>query len=548
MDNSRFDDIIKSKLESHVDPIGPSGAEVSKMFDGLANVGTATATSMLVKTLVAASGIFLITTIFFIYRTYILEETITSLSGQIVADNLEAEPEVNQLAFSPDSIFWDSIAVITKRVVRQSSSNNDMEAKINGLVAENRRLRQSNASFALSSQDSQRFVNEVMGQLVATLEANPTLLEELFAGVDLQNILMDQSGFLEIRNSEEFSNEKKKVVSKEQKFTNQLSRNNIEALLTEVAKDESSRNALQNLVDGNSPEMSLEEKSDLLSSTDKEGQNEPFDAADLSEEQQVEVLSKYIAYDPEGTKEAAIKIDLDSTEMVTLNRFVDSKSKVIKRNIVAQPEQNLAEVRKDQFKENNKSWWFNGGLGLGSVEVSPTENNFVTSLKAAAEFKPNKRFGFALGANFHRVDGEVYDLTNVDYSNFEDITMNQQSDVKEVKLSLNWMDIPLEAKVYILPNGKINPYVTLSLRARAILKEAYTFETNQSGLLTSDFESGSKFSFPNYGVGTGIRFRVGTKFDGAIQLQKSLGGKKMGPLDIKYNTLQGQALLFYRLD
>lgn len=541
MDNSKFDDIIKSKLESHVNPSGPTGAEVSKLFDGLTNIGS-TETSILVKTLIAATSVLVLTTIFFIYRTYILEEKISSLRNQNIPEHI-INPTINQVSFSTDTLFWDSLNVITKRLLNENKS----DERRNDLIAKNKKLRQSNTPFNLSPKDSQRFVNQIMDQLIASLEENPEILQELFAGIRAPDDYTNIQSQLHIDLQEVGKPPISPIASKEQLFTEQLGNTKIEALLKELVSEQSSRVPLQNIMTGLSPETSEDDRIELLNTSENTESLNEIIIEKFSHQEQIELLAAYLKYDPVAVSEAASIIKLDSTDISALSIYANEK-KIVQENIAKPKVQNITETRIKQFKENKKSWWLSGGLGLGSIAISPTENSLVTSITTAVEFKPNQRFGFSFGADYHHANGEAYDLINANYSEFEYLTTGQVSDLKEIKVSLDWMDIPLVAKVYILPDGKINPFVTVSMQARIILNESYTLETNQSGALNSEFESDEKFAFPTYGVGTGLRFKVGTKLDGAIRLQKSLGGKKMGPLDIEYNTLKGQASLFYRLD
>lgn len=548
MDNSKFDDIIKSKLESHVDPSGPSGTEVSKMFDGLANVGV-TATSIVTKMMVAASSILLITTIFFIYRTYILEETILSLSDQISSQQIETSinnrGRINQIVYSTDTVFWDSLEVITRRVLSQNTSNQP-SFDINALLAENKKLKRESAPFSLSAQDSQRFVNEVMGQLVATLETNPKLLQELFAGVDLSQF---EQSFSEDMNADISTPVNAMGVSREKKVAGELGSNNVQALLKEIASEESGNKALQNIVNGYAPETTTDDQMRILNTSDE---NDSLNVETLSEKQQTKILSEFLKHDPDKVLQAAETIQLNSAEIEKLNKYVSEKTDIRNTDKVVDTQvylaKDIAAVREDQYKENNKSWWLYGGPGLGSTPINQLGNSLITSFKIASEFKPNERFGFSMGATYHYINGEKHNPDESAYYNFYDISDAVQADVKEIKINLHWMDVPLEAKFYILPNKKINPFVALSIRARATLSESYTFETNGDDYLNPEYEEGTKFIFPSYGAASGIRFKMGTKFDGAIQAQKSFGGKAMGPLKTNYNTFQGQVLLFYRLD
>jgi hypothetical protein len=543
MDNSRFDDIIKSKLESHIDPIGPSGSEVSLLFDGLSGISS-TAIAAVTKVLIATSGLLLITSLFFIYRTYILEETIISMQKNFVP--LDQNP--SQVLFQPDTLFWDSLEAITKRII--SNNNVTQNTRIApAAISKYQYANVSRPSFRLAPEDSQRFVNEVMEQLIATLESNPELFQELFAGARLP----ESPSSLDILSASETTT----MVNypKERKIAQGLKSDQLTSLLEKIAESASGYAVIENLINGYAAETKKEDQIGLLKN---EVIQEPFTIDNLSNQQLLDVFTEFIKYDPEAATQASEKIGMDSVEIAPIKAYAIEKQKINEnkdQKIISTPIKSLAEVRDEQYKENRKSWWLYAGPGIGSTPINEMGNATTYSFSLGTEFKPNDRIGISTGISYNHSNHEKhFDITSssdqniIDYYDFEKYTEEEQPEIKELKVNLNWIDIPLEARIYILPNNKINPFVSISLKARASISETHVFDTNQSGYISPNFESENKFTFPAYGFGSGIRYRIGTQFEGAIQIQKSLGGKKMGVLESQYNTLQGQALIFYRLD
>lgn len=189
MDKSRFDDIIREKLESHVDPSRPSGAEMSRLFAEIPKPASS-AISTMTKVLIAISSVLVIITIFLIYRNYRLEETMRSMQEEII----ELGKGGTDVTYFPDTLFWDSLQSITRRIVVQSQDAQRSESS--STIPFSNTSTPSISSLdqvQLSAVDSQKFVNQVIEQLIATVENNPQLLEELLRNVPVQRFSLQDS-------------------------------------------------------------------------------------------------------------------------------------------------------------------------------------------------------------------------------------------------------------------------------------------------------------------------------------------------------------------
>ena len=187
------------------------------------------------------------------------------------------------------------------------------------------------------------------------------------------------------------------------------------------------------------------------------------------------------------------------------------------------------------------------GAGGGPLNLDEFGTGNATSIKLAAEYKPQPRFGLSSGLEYYRTELESYNISEIDLSGFTGLPTDIGTTTKEVKVSLQWMDIPLEAKMYLIPNGRFNPYLGISVRARALLKEEYKIETTTDMDFVPGFTSETKFAFPAYGYSVGTQYKLNPKLNGALQFQHMIGGEEMGLFENHYNPIQIQGILFFEL-
>ncbi|MEP1096091.1 MAG: hypothetical protein ABJG78_13335 [Cyclobacteriaceae bacterium] len=538
MDKSRFDDIIKEKLELHVDPIGPSGSEVTRLFEELPNV-TAVATSVVSKVLVAASTLLFITSVFFIYRTYILEDTISSMRHEIIKLG-NSEPEINIMA---DTVFWDSLEVITNRVVtkNKATQNSAGLSSITSTIPTGTYYQQ----FQLSAQDSQRFVNDIMAQLVATLESNPELLQELMSQLPRVESNDDNGENPDFGTSTMTPDELKTRIVR-----NLDDQGVVEEILIRISTDSVESKRLLNIITRNDPSTSEEDQLGLFTTT----KSTETSIADLSDERQLEVLEEYLDQNPQKVAEVAQTMQMDDSSLSRIQQYAAMEDLEGKKSIdldslrldlpIALTAQ---EVREGQGKISNRAFLIGAGLGTGTVNLDELGNGTTSSIKLAAEYTPQPRFGFSSGIELYRTEVESYKINEVDFSPFTGLPTDIGSTAKEIKVALQWMDIPLEAKLYLIPNGKFNPYLGISVRARALLKEEYKIETTTDMDFVPGFTSGTKLAFPAYGYSLGTMYKLNPKLNGALQFQHMFGGEDMGLFGNHYNPIQVQGILFFEL-
>lgn len=543
MDKSKFDDIIREKLESHVDPSGPSGTEMSRLFSAIPKT-TTSAISNLTRVLIMVSSLMVFITIFLIYRNYYLEETMESLQMEVIRlGNSQSNASIVQ-----DTFFWDSLESITKRVLVQnrndSFTRSGIVSNLDGSLPQ--QLLQARP-FKLSALDSQKFVNQIIGDLIATMENNPELLKELFSNIEFQENPALDSLFIDRTpdHDDELSSEdfRKSIVRELDE------QGAIEKILQEIASDSVSSVVLGDIVFGSDPHSSADDQLNLNSAT----KDRRVDPGSLSEEKQQQVLDKYLAQNPTKLTEISKELKIDSTSILRLEEYtmmhsVERKNVDIDSLVLIRPNLLSNEaVREEQKKGRNKEWFIGGGLGFGIADLKEMDNAPVISVNSKIEYKPNKRIGLSSGIEFYSANGENYDVNNVDFSTFEDLPSNIQATAKEIKIYLKWLDLPIEAKIYFLPEKKIKPYVALSTRARVLIGEEYEIETNTDDIVPS-FQSKNKFVFPTYGVGLGANVDLNPRVKSGIQISHFLGGGELGVFENQYKVINGQAYLLFRLN
>ncbi|WP_109832102.1 outer membrane beta-barrel protein [Reichenbachiella versicolor] len=476
MDESKFDDILKGKLESHIDPGGPPPGQMARMLDDLPSVSSY-ASSSTVKYLAAASAVLFLTTIFLIYRTFMLEERIIELH-QVGNSTLA----MNQISGGESIIYYDSIA---KRSYRRVYIDQDGQ-RLDTIYSSN--YTRSGAAYRpMTALDSQVLVNQAMTQLIETMKSDPELLSEI-----LPEGTADQPVF----------------YASAPTSTSQ----------PELANDgmESTRGASIGLTPEEREALYNELRNEIIASLEQEQRelqkaiSDSLASADSNEEQ---------------------LIPIDSVEVME-----EDSAAVARRQ----------EMREQQKKIANRSWSLYGGMGPG---IAPTSfgNMFNGAFLGGVEYKFNKYIGVSSGLEYHIGNGESYEIDDLDLSVFEDLTAADLADAKELKFTVQWMDIPLEAKVYLMPDKKFQPYALVSLRSRLLLSESYKFETFDDQYLNADVEDGKSFSFPSVGYGAGFRVPINSKLDYAMQLQHSVGGQSLGGFNEKFNSVQGHALLIIKL-
>ena len=522
MDNNQFDDIIRGKVETHTYPSGPSGEEMSKLFEQLPHVTSSSSVSIN-RYVSLVSSVLLITTFLMIYRTLRLENTIESLETEII-DLKSQQPQLNYLS---DTIFWDSVQSIQNQVIiSQSSSSRDFD-------------KNPPSQLRLSAEDSQRFVNQVMAQLIAALESNPKMIRMLTGDQEVENIGIEETSA---------------TVTKEVLIQQISDANGVRSILKSIGEDPEEAEKLLKVINGYSG-IPNEDNLSIVSSASSGDQQSIQRAIDeLTENRAIEILESFLDEDPQKLADLAEKGGFSAEVVKNIQSYAASHD-VDKREIALIDTltfhrtlvRSNQEIRAEQKKVRNRSRLVGGGLGLGQLSLDELGNGNVLFLKVLAEYRPQQRWGFTGGLEFHTTEMENHDIRDVDFSNFEGLSQGIESNANEIKVSLQWLDVPLEAKMYLSKERKLNPYVLVSLRARALVGERYTFESS-SGYESPDFTSDHKFIVPTYSYGLGSYFYLNPKMNGAFQVSHSLGGEGLGLFEKQFNTVQLQGILFFDLD
>ena len=523
MDDKLFDKIIKEKAESHIDPSKPSGAEMSRLFDQLPPSGGgswfASTTNRVVS--VAATTL-LILTIFLIYRTFRLEETIELLDERVQQSSI---PQTNVI-YKYDTATVDSLARLSIRLNQRLDS-----------LLTNSAIRTSNLSNQTSTNDrvdlnEEQVANAVMAQLIKEIESNPALMEQI-----RKQLSMDEA-MTEDARTDVPEEEEPEVISSKTIASALIKEDVADEVLYDLASDPEHSKAISNLISDNDPN----EEDGLTMNISKE------EIENMSDEKKEQLLKEYLEYNPEAVASAVeassandetqeqLKEYMAATMVESKKMEVDSVERVTKI-------ENLEEIREEQAKARDRSILLGGGVGIGRVPIDGFGTAGTTSFKLTGEYQPNQRFGFATGAEFYTSSAETHDVGSVDLSNFNGLTLDD--DIDEVKVNLQWLDIPLEAKLYF-KRGKFSPYAIVSIRARALLKESYVFEGDDEDFSATP-ESEYSFILPSYGYGLGTQFYLNPKLNGALQFHHSIGGEGVGSNEQQLNTIQLQGIIYFDL-
>lgn len=526
MDNSLFDDIIKNKLEDHEDPSGPSASEMSRMLDsmpptpgGLSGISTAT------KIATAASVIFMITTIFLIYRTYLLNDTLTSVQYELI----KLGKQNQEILYKYDTLYWDSLQYYTRKAVREQYAAQPSET-----------AGQQVAAFQLNSQDSERLVRQLLNDLKKAVEQDPEFRKAILQQLDLpeEELPTFEAFASDSENDPLESMELKEIFREETK----PSKTDLAAVLLDLASDEDHARKLTNIMLGLDPDTPEEDQLSIPTSNVLKAE-----LLAMSDEEQAEMITDFSRSEPAVTNESIRSLGLDSVfeQTIDKNEFLLSVLPAEKDSL--QVSENLVDDTPPIVRKEKKpiSWWLQAGGGAGLVSINSTGNPSTTVLHAGVERRIGDRLGILVGAEYQSTEGESYDVENFDFSVFDDFDVE---DIKEIKTNLTWMDIPIEARFYVLPGRKINPFLGVSIRVRSLISESYKIETNSEGEFNPSFTNdNSAISFPTFGAGAGAQFQLNPRLFGELKVNQSFGGSQLDLLGDRLNTLQAQGSLFIRL-
>ncbi|MDW3192911.1 MAG: hypothetical protein R8G66_11120 [Cytophagales bacterium] len=527
MDSSRFDNIIKNKLEDHVDPSGPSAAEMSRMLDsmpqtpgGLSGISTAT------KISTAASVIFMITTIFLIYRTYLLNDTLTSVQHELI--NLGKQNQ--EILYKYDTLYWNSLQHYTRQAIREQYTQQPVPV-----------TSQQQAGFQFNAADSERLVGQLLKDLQKAIEEDPEFRATILQQLDLpEQELPAFEPF--VTNAEEDENPIKEEEGLIKAAVTQPTKTDLTAVLLDLASNEEHAKKLTNILMGMDPDTPEEDQltmpaSDVLKA----------ELMAMSEEEQADMITDFSRSEPQVTNASIRSLGLDSVFEKTLDR----NEFLLSTLTVEEDSLQLSNTTEDEMppvirKEKRPvAWWLNVGGGAGLVSINSAGNPSTTIFHAGVERRIGDRIGILAGAEFQSTEGESYDVENFDFSVFDAF---ESEDIKEIKTYLTWMDIPIEARFYVLPGRKVNPFLGVSLKVRSLLRERYVVETNSGGELTPAFtNNNSAISFPAFGAGAGAQFYLNPRLFGEVKVSQSFGGSELDLLGDRLNSLQAQGSLFIRL-
>ncbi len=525
MDNSLFDDIIKNKLEDHVDPSGPSAAEMSRMLDSMPKApGMISGISTATKIATAASVIFMITTIFLIYRTYLLNDTLTSVQHELI--NLGKQNQ--EILYKYDTLYWDSLQHYTRQAIQEQYQQLPTTT-----------TSEQQAGFSLNANDSERLVGQLLQDLKRTIEEDPEFRKAILQQLDIQEqeLPVFEAFAADDTRKETITPPVLEETSEEKVVP---TKTDLTAVLLELASDETHAKKLTNIMLGMDPDTPEEDQLNMPASNLLKAE-----LMAMSEEDQVEMIEDFSRNEPEAANLTIRSLGLDSVFATTLDKNEFLLSALPKQNDSLQSAgiEDIAPIVRKQKKP--VSWWLQVGGGAGLVSINSAGNPSTTIFQAGVERRIGDRIGILAGAEFQSTEGESYDVENFDFSVFDEFEVD---DIKEIKTYLTWMDIPIEARFYVLPGRKINPFLGVSVRLRTLLSESYKVETNAGGEFNPSFTNdNSAIAFPAFGAGAGAQFYLNPRLFGELKVNQSFAGSELDLLGDRLNSLQAQGSLFIRL-
>jgi cell division protein FtsL len=518
MDDSRFDRIIREKLEQHQELSAPSATELATMVNNLQAVHAGRSMTQLYKTLIATVALLVFVIIFLTYYTYQLQEDFGEL--QATMDTIDKQPlTVNS---SSNTTLVDSIQSLTVLMVAQKEKMEQIEADLMSLQL----LVASTGSKAASRQDYLSLEKKI-NQLTNVAQERAYTPEEAKARSNptrhsttdtASSVLMpsDKNALFELLDPQTQRN----------MIIEGLEESDILADFVDVLLTDS----MVSLQTGT-------RYSDFLAKKNIPNPDNPDNPDNLSVEEQRLLADLFLQSDPVAVKEAGKQFRLDQMLREQLNSY-DKKEGDGREAIVVNEEGSEPSdiVRTKQQKKRDQSWWIGGGAGYGIVETKGFSDARVVPVKLFVEHRTGEHLGFSVGGTYYATtQGQDY----IDPTTSEEI---------EIKLNRAWLDVPLEGRYYFVSDRTWSPFVVASLKARFLLQEEFRAKTYGSSAVLPTFEPGKSFVFPHAGFGLGARFSFKYGLDIAPQLQYSIGNTEFGGYDDRFNSLQGHIYLLYRLD
>lgn len=521
MDNSLFDDIIKNKLEDHVDPSGPSAAEMSRMLDSMPQVpGVASGISTATKIATAASVVFMITTIFLIYRTYLLHDTLTSVQHELIELGKQS-PEVQ---YTYDTLYWDSLQHFTRQAVIEEFSKQTNNTP-------------QQASFQLSSGESQKLVSQLLDDLTKAIEEDPDFREAVLSQLNLEGAALGQERLsLE---QEELPEDKVDEVA--ESLVVKPTKTEMTAVLLDLASDSVYAKKLTNILVGIDPDTPEEDQLIVADTKVLKGE-----LMSMSEEEQSRMIEGFSRSEPEAANLSIKSLGLDSV----FERTLDKNEFLLSTLSEDQDSLQLSSIEESEMPpvvrkvKKPVTWRIGAGAGTGIINLS-TGNTGSNVFHGMVERRIGDRIGILAGLEYQSTEAETYDLENFDFSRLESF---ETSDVKEIKTYLTWMDIPIEARFYVLPGRKINPFVGVAIKVRTLLSESYKVETNAGDDFNPAFNNtNNSLIFPAFGAGAGAQFFLNDRLNAELKVSQTFGGSRMTVYDDRLNAFLAQGSFFIRL-
>jgi hypothetical protein len=534
MDNNRFDDIIKQKAESFNDMTAPSGMEMSRMLDDLptnALAGMLTLTKLFAIT----SGFFLITTFYFVYRSYQLEDAIYSLKKDII----EIGDQRYDYQLMTDTVFWDSLNSMTKRSF-MIVPDSQYYVEPASLVIETA----SSNPVQLSKLDSQRFVSAVIDQLIASIANDPNLLARIKSVAPSSTLSSEKSEESVV--SEKAAVDNVAVAKKKPLSASIANYWNREEILEQLQQDPEGQYLINSIASGTPISSSAE---DRLNATIKK-----IDIKEMSAEQQLTIIDGIVKQDP-GLIVKAIeeKLDIGTGNQEKDNEVLD-KLKALADEKLEESEESalpivaaIETVRDEQYKERQQSWWIAVSGGIGLLETDLTRENKLNFFALTGEFRPIKNLGVISGLALNIANGESYDLTSIDLTLFEDLSADIVDGPAEFKAYYSWINVPVNVRYYFITDKKLSPFISGGIQAKFLVSERYKFEAF-GGETYPSFESSGTFIFPSYQVALGSLIQLSNRFSGGVEISRSFGDQDMAIFNESFNSMKFHLLLQYKLD
>ena len=193
----------------------------------------------------------------------------------------------------------------------------------------------------------------------------------------------------------------------------------------------------------------------------------------------------------------------------------------------------------------NSSWLIGGGFGIARGDLKYGGEADLFPVDVRAEWLINNRFGLQTGLRYSNLFTEAYGPDLVDFPGFPS---DRDILLYESHITINLLELPLNFRWYVLPSSRFVPYLQGGLLHRVWSRESYNFKSEGTGLPSWKFDE-STFGLETTGweVGLGGRWNFNERLLGSTTVNYTNGLGDIGEKDNYLRSIALQLRLMYTL-